>query len=73
MANPAEDAIRQKWSDQEAQAKEQQSAVTANKKRKMVAQQAIRDDERVVVLDELIEADGPGLARASRSTRARNT
>jgi hypothetical protein len=55
--------------DQEAQAKEQQAAIGANKKRKMLAQNAVKDDERIVVLDEPSE---PETTRASRSSRGKS-
>lgn len=69
LENPAEDAIRQKWSEEEAQAKEQQAAVGANKKRKMLAQNSVKDDERIVVLDDVEGRDG-NLVRASRSKKS---
>lgn len=72
MENPAEDAIRQKWLDQEAQAKEQQAAVGASKKRKMLAQSAVNENDRIVVLDELDESETRTTARASRSSKARS-
>ena len=57
--------------DQEAQAKEQQAAVGASKKRKMIAQNAVNDNDRIVVLDELDETEGRSTTRASRSSKAR--
>lgn len=69
LENAAEDAIRQKWSEEEAQAKEQQAAVGANKKRKMLAQNSVKDDERIVVLDDVEGRDG-NLVRASRSKKS---
>lgn len=71
LENPAEDAIRQKWLDQEAQAKEQQAAVGASKKRKMLAQNAANENDRIVVLDELDEAENRGTTRVIRSSKAR--
>lgn len=71
LENPAEDAIRQKWLDQEAQAKEQQAAVGASKKRKMLAQNAANENDRIVVLDELDEAENRGTTRVNRSSKAR--
>ncbi|GAB7326890.1 hypothetical protein MBLNU13_g10811t1 [Cladosporium sp. NU13] len=73
MENPAEDAIRQKWLEQEAQTKEQQAAVGASKKRKMLAQNTVNENDRIVVLDELDESENRTSARASRSSKARAT
>lgn len=72
LENPAEDAVREKWAEQAAQAKEQQAIVGASKKRKAITQNAIKDDERIVVLDELSEAEGRGTTRVSRSSKARS-
>jgi hypothetical protein len=58
--------------DQEAQAKEQQAAIGANKKRKMLAQNAVKDDDRIVVLDEPSESEAFSTVRASRSSRGRS-
>ncbi|KAM0708288.1 hypothetical protein Q7P35_004939 [Cladosporium inversicolor] len=71
LENPAEDAIRQKWLDQEAQAKEQQAAVGASKKRKTLAQNAVNENDRIVVLDELDEPESRNTTRASRSSKVR--
>lgn len=73
MENPAEDAIRQKWLEQEAQTKEQQAAVGASKKRKMLAPNTVNENDRIVVLDELDESENRTSARASRSSKARAT
>jgi hypothetical protein len=65
--------VRQKWLEQEAaQAREHQATVGANKKRKAISQNnSLRDDERIVVLDELSESDGRSTVRTSRSSKAR--
>jgi len=71
LENPAEDAVRQKWLEQEAaQAREQQAVVGANnKKRKMNPQTLLlKDDERIVVLDDLGESVGGSNVR----TRGKN-
>ena len=57
--------------DQEAQAKEQQVAVGASKKRKMLAQNAVNENDRIVVLDELDEPESRNTTRASRSSKVR--
>jgi hypothetical protein len=58
--------------DQEAQAKEQQAAIGANKKRKLLSQNAVKDNERVVVVDEPSEPETFNTARASRSSKGRS-
>ncbi|KAM0718684.1 hypothetical protein Q7P37_005755 [Cladosporium fusiforme] len=73
LENPAEDAIRQKWSEQEAQAKEQQAALGASKKRKLLAQSTIKDDERIVVLDELSDTDKRATSNTVRTGRGSRT
>jgi hypothetical protein len=71
LENPAEDAVRQKWLEQEAaQAREQQAAIGANKKRKMIPQNLLlKDDERIVVLDEFSESAGPSTVKTRKSCK----
>jgi hypothetical protein len=45
--------------------------VGASKKRKMLAQHAVQEEDRVVVLDELDEPELRTNARSSRSSKAR--
>jgi MinD superfamily P-loop ATPase len=66
LENPAEDKILQKWSEQEAEVKQQQAAVGASKKRKLITQrEAVADEDRITILDEApIE---PGLRAFKRA------
>lgn len=70
MENPAEDAVLKKWSEQEAQIKEQQALAGASKKRKMISQTATREDARFIDLDDASETDGAAAAPTARGSRS---
>lgn len=70
MENPAEDAVLKKWSEQEAQIKEQQVLAGASKKRKMISQTATREDARFIDLDDASETDGAAAVPATKGSRS---